>query len=108
MYLHKGGHRAEALAAANHAAALTPSGIGAFSLAAYWALAGYRTNAIRCLRDAVNLGWFARIESDPDFASLRGDPEFEAIAAENAKHLRATADTLPPLIRLASGRIRHG
>jgi hypothetical protein len=75
---------------------LTPSGIGAFSLAGYWAIAGNRSNALRCLRDAVNLGWSARIRNDPDFESLRGDPEFEAIAAENDKHLQAAAAAPAP------------
>jgi len=96
MYLLRAGHRVEALAVANEAATLTPSGIGAFSLAAYWALAGDRTNAIRCLRDALNLGWSAQIRKDPDFESLRGDPEFEAIAAENAERLRASAPAPQP------------
>jgi hypothetical protein len=94
--LHKAGHPAEALAVANKAAALTPSGIGAFSLADYWAIAQNRANAIRYLRDAVNLGWAAQIRDDPDFASLRGDPEFEAIAAENDKLLRGSATSPAP------------
>jgi tetratricopeptide (TPR) repeat protein len=93
--LHRAGHRAEALAAANRAAAMTPSGIGAFSLAAYWAVAEDRSHAIQCLRDALNLGWSAQLRDDPDFASLRGDPEFEEIAAENDKRLRASASSAP-------------
>jgi tetratricopeptide (TPR) repeat protein len=91
MYLHKAGHASEALAVANQAAALTPSGIGAFSLADYWAVANNRSNAIRYLRDAMNLGWSAQIRTDPDFAALHGDPEFEAIAAESDRRLRAAA-----------------
>lgn len=96
MALHKAGRRAEALVVANNAAGLTPSGIGAFSLACYWAVAGDRSNAIRCLRDAVNLGWSAQIRNDPDFVSLRGDPEFEAIAEENDKRLQASAASPTP------------
>jgi Flp pilus assembly protein TadD len=80
--LHKAGHRAEARAVANRAAALTPSGIGAFSLAGYWAVANNRSNTIHYLRDAVNLGWSARIQSDPDFVSLHGDPLTRRAALE--------------------------
>jgi tetratricopeptide (TPR) repeat protein len=96
MDLLKAGHRAEALAVANRAQTLTPSGIGAFSLACYWAVAGDRSNAIRCLREAANLGWFAQIHNDPDFVSLHGDPEFEAIAAEHDKRLHASATRPSP------------
>lgn len=94
--LHKGGRRAAALAVANRAASLTPSGIGAYSLACYWAIAGDRSNAIRCLRDAVHLGWSAQIRTDPDFESLHGDPEFEVIAVENDKLLQASTAAPPP------------
>ncbi len=94
--LHKGGRRAAALAVANRAASLTPSGIGAYSLACYWAIAGDRSNAIRCLRDAVLLGWSAQIRTDPDFESLHGDPEFEVIAVENDKLLQASTAAPPP------------
>ena len=96
MDLHKAGHPAAALVAANKAATLTPSGIGAFSLANYWAVAGNRSAAIRYLQDAVNLGWSARIRNDPDFESLHGDPRFEAIAAENDKRLQASATSPAP------------
>lgn len=94
--LHKAGHPAEASAVADKAAALTPSGIGAFSLAAYWVVAGNRPKALQCLRDAVNLGWSAQVRSDPDFESLHGDPEFEAIADEYEARLRASAPPTAP------------
>jgi hypothetical protein len=47
--------------------------------------AAYRTEALTCLRRAKNLGYFREratreaVRSDPDLASLRGQPEFEAL-----------------------------
>jgi tetratricopeptide (TPR) repeat protein len=96
MTLHKAGHREEALVVANKAATLTPSGIGAFSLAGYWAIAGNRAHAIEYLREAAKLGWTPDVRNDPDFEFLKGDPEFEAIAAENDRRLHAPAASPTP------------
>ena len=96
MTLHKAGHRDEALDVATKAATLTPSGIGAFSLAGYWAIVGDRARTIQYLRQATKLGWTAELRNDPDFAPLKGDPEFEAIAAENDRRLHAPAASPTP------------
>ncbi len=65
----------------------------AYNVACAHALLGERDRALELLDRAVrhgrgNLGW---IEHDTDFASLRGDPRFEAIVGR----LRAAAGTAP-------------
>jgi non-specific serine/threonine protein kinase/serine/threonine-protein kinase len=57
-----------------------------FSEARYWALEGDRSRALACLRRSVADG-FGRGEQldffrEREFASLQGDPEFEAIVAQ--------------------------
>jgi hypothetical protein len=68
---------------AEQAPGLTDSIYGCYNLACHWALAGSRLEALRFLRRTHDLGysepWIGR---DPDLASLRGDPQFEAIVAE--------------------------
>jgi hypothetical protein len=77
------GQREKAAAAA---ARREDSSAGTYNLACYHALAGQRADAIRYLRKAVDLGHAdMAIRDDPDFASLRGDPEFEEIIAD-VKH----------------------
>jgi tetratricopeptide (TPR) repeat protein len=74
---------ADARAAAEYAAKLTPSIYGAYNLACYHAVAGERSDAFTFLHRALDLGYSdALIETDSDFTSLRGDPEFEKIVVE--------------------------
>jgi non-specific serine/threonine protein kinase/serine/threonine-protein kinase len=54
-----------------------------YNRACFHALAGDRDEAIRSLRDALDLGYLdSTLIEDPDLASLHGDPEFEALLAE--------------------------
>jgi hypothetical protein len=57
-----------------------------YNLACHAALRGHRDNAISYLREALDHGYdggvYSWILDDPDLASLRGDPEAEAIALE--------------------------
>jgi hypothetical protein len=51
-------------------------------LASFWALAGEESEAIGFLQRALAAlpaGQLADLDNDPDFASLRGLPQFEAI-----------------------------
>jgi hypothetical protein len=87
--LHKTGQLAKARGVAAETARLTGNIYGCYNLACYWALAGGRREALTFLRRSVDLGysepWISR---DPDLASLRGDPEFEAIVAEIRRRIR--------------------
>jgi non-specific serine/threonine protein kinase/serine/threonine-protein kinase len=54
-----------------------------YDLACYQAVLGTREEALRLLGLAVDRGWAEELVfDDPDLASLRGDPEFEALLAE--------------------------
>ena len=56
--------------------------------ASYWASLGDREKALQYLRQAIDLGLIGElVVHDPDLASLRGDPEFEAIVAEVKKRI---------------------
>jgi non-specific serine/threonine protein kinase/serine/threonine-protein kinase len=62
---------------------------GARGTAAYHVVAGDFGAALRFLRRAVELGEpRASIATDPDFAPLHGDPEFEALVTEVKKRVR--------------------
>lgn len=51
-----------------------------FHLTRYYVLAGNRTEALGHLKCSFDIGyWDGAILDDPDLASLRGDPEFEAL-----------------------------
>ena len=85
---------AAALAAAAAAADMTDQGVGNIHLARYWLLTGRRDRALVHLRRAVEPGVPSMypldilIEDEPDFALLRGDPEFESIVAEVKRRLQ--------------------
>ena len=81
--LHRTGHPEEARHAAEVAETLEDGVDGPWVLANYWALAGDAARAVRLLRRE------AEVNSKPlllrghhDLDSLRGNPEFEALAAE--------------------------
>jgi tetratricopeptide (TPR) repeat protein len=57
----------------------------AFSQACYFAVVGRRDEAVRDLKRAVELGYRAPFSRHPDLVSLRGLPEYEALAAANDK-----------------------
>jgi Flp pilus assembly protein TadD len=59
-----------------------------YNLACSLALSGRKTDAIRALRKAVELGYrdFKWMVDDPDLESLRDNPRFAAIVAE-LRHL---------------------
>jgi len=57
----------------------------AFSQACYFAVVGQRDEAVRHLKRAVELGYRAPFSRHPDLVSLRGLPEYEALAAANDK-----------------------
>jgi tetratricopeptide (TPR) repeat protein len=78
----RGGKRAEATAAATHAAQLTEDPTGVYNLACYWALEGDRKKAIAYLKRSLDIGFAGtRPADDPDLVSLRDDAEFRAIVA---------------------------
>jgi serine/threonine protein kinase/tetratricopeptide (TPR) repeat protein len=60
----------------------------AYARASYHALVGEPDEALRLLRRAVDLGASAVIAIDPNFTSLHGDPEYEAIVAEVKERYR--------------------
>ncbi len=77
------GRAHEAQEKARDAAALTDSSRGARALACYWALVGNRSEALRLLRRALELGIADfQIIREPIFKPFHGDPEFERILAE--------------------------
>ena len=71
------------------AAELAPERAGGawYNLACFRALAGDRKGAIASLKNAVRKGYrdAAAMESDPDLASIRGDPGYRAIVDELKK-----------------------
>jgi tetratricopeptide (TPR) repeat protein len=79
----KAGRRVEALAAARRGnASAAHDGSEDMCLAAFWAVAGEESEAIGSLQRALAAlpaGQLADLDNDPDFASLRGLPQFEAI-----------------------------
>ncbi|HET7237950.1 MAG TPA: tetratricopeptide repeat protein, partial [Terrimicrobiaceae bacterium] len=80
----RAGHATEAKAAAQSAAALPETPVGAYFLAWFHAVSGDRAGAIRLLRRAYDLGLpfsYKEVMKEPDLVSLHGDPEFEKIAA---------------------------
>ncbi|MCI0658728.1 MAG: tetratricopeptide repeat protein, partial [Acidobacteria bacterium] len=87
--LQRAGRTQQAAEVYRLAAALTEDSDGMYNLACYMALTGNRSEAIRLLRRAVDLGDVdSYIERDPDLATLRGDPGFDAIVAEVSGRLR--------------------
>jgi Flp pilus assembly protein TadD len=81
----RAGHATEAKAAAQSAAALPETPIGAYNLAIFQLVSGDRFGAIRLLRHAYELGLtinYEELMKDQDFVVLHGDPEFEQILAE--------------------------
>ncbi|MCI0567597.1 MAG: tetratricopeptide repeat-containing serine/threonine protein kinase [Acidobacteria bacterium] len=87
--LQRAGRTQQAAEVYRLAAALTEDSDGMYNLACYMALTGDRSEAIRLLRRAVDLGDVdSYIERDPDLATLRGDPGFDAIVAEVSGRLR--------------------
>jgi tetratricopeptide (TPR) repeat protein len=69
-----------------------------YGLARLDALRGERTAALSRLRELVAAGWTnpRRLMRDEDLASLRGDPEFEALVAELEARARPREDTTTP------------
>ncbi len=80
FWLQRAGKESEARKAAAEAVALRDTSLGTYWLAKYNATAGDRAEALRFLRRSSERG-LARGGIMGDFASLQGDPEFEAIAA---------------------------
>lgn len=79
----KVGRIAEAPVVAVGAEKLPTSTYGGYNLACFWAIAGDHERALLWLQKALDVGYSSvYIESDPDLASLRGDPRFERIIAE--------------------------
>ena len=66
-----------------------------YSLAGLYARQGKRAEALTCLGRAVpgggNASWMRSIDKDPALKSLRGDPEFDRIAAEASRRVEASA-----------------
>lgn len=78
------GERDEGLEWANRARAIDPDDSGVlYNVACLFALEGQRDDALACLEQAFKSGFGARdwIANDPDLASLRGDPRFQALLA---------------------------
>lgn len=77
------GQKAGAAATVKAANSMPETSVGAYFPACYNALAGNRAQALQLLRRSVDLGFIdAAFADGPGFASLRGDPEFEALVAE--------------------------
>ena len=65
-------------------------GMAYYNLACINAIEGNRRGALDNLQLAVDTGWWWRgVESDTDLDSLRGDPEFEAMAGEIKRRVEA-------------------
>jgi len=63
-----------------------PNGIGFYNLACAYALVGKKDEAIDRLGKALDLGFGAgNLATDEDFASLRGDPRFEALKSRTPR-----------------------
>jgi len=78
------GRREEGLRWAREALAVDPQDAGVrYNVACIHALEGAREEALAYLAEAVRAGFGNRswFERDPDLASLRGDPRFEALLA---------------------------
>jgi TolB-like protein/tetratricopeptide (TPR) repeat protein/tRNA A-37 threonylcarbamoyl transferase component Bud32 len=78
------GDRAEGLRWAERARAIDPDDPGVlYNVACLYALEGNPDEAIACLGQALQAGFGARewIAQDPDLASLRGDPRYQALVA---------------------------
>ncbi|MBZ5638836.1 MAG: protein kinase [Acidobacteriia bacterium] len=82
------GHSAEAAEAAHMAEGLTDNASGQACLGRYNSRAGNKSEALRCLRRSVALGFSntSWLREDEGLAPLRGDPEFESIIAETESH----------------------
>ena len=75
----------EALVAYLKALALNPEyPLVHYNLACLYAQTGRKAHAVEELKEADRTGWrkWKGVREDPDLASLLGDPEFEALAAE--------------------------
>ncbi|MCC6952492.1 MAG: protein kinase [Deltaproteobacteria bacterium] len=76
------GEQSEALARYQQAVRVDPKyAPGHYNLAAFYALTGDRLNAVRTLESAVKLDSRAKASArkEPDFASLRSDPDFQRL-----------------------------
>lgn len=77
------GQLAKAIESLEHALVVDPSeGVLHYNLACYWSLARNRSRALRYLAQALEIDGNFRdmIADEPDFNSLRHDPEFIALA----------------------------
>lgn len=78
------GRPGEGLSWAERALALDPEDAGVrYNAACLFALAGDVERALRCVEEAIAVGFGNRqwLERDPDLDALRGDPRFEALLA---------------------------
>ena len=76
------GRTAEGLEWGERAVRIDPDDAGVrYNVACLYALAGQRERALRCVEEAVSVGFGNRawLEHDPDLESIRGDPRFTAI-----------------------------
>jgi len=80
----KAGRAEEARLAAEHAAALAESDLGAYNLACYNALVGRKTEALRLLRRSLELGPLESKEilEDAALSSLHDEPSFKSLVDE--------------------------
>ncbi|MCP3978305.1 MAG: hypothetical protein GY716_03095 [bacterium] len=79
----KAGMPEEARAKIEYAAGLSGTPFGAYNQACYWAILGDERRALSALREAAELGFAdVIIHTDPDFESLRGNPELEALVRD--------------------------
>ncbi len=78
------GEQADGLEWAARALAIDPADAGVrYNVACLYALEGQAAAALDCLEECVRLGFgnFDWIRRDPDLASLRGDPRYDALLA---------------------------